>query len=125
MAISSEVQTALGQINEATGQVNQLVGDVSNSSDEQRNGIEQVTRAINELDTLTQSNSANSEQTASASENLKEQAITLLHVVRQLGQMAGVRIKEDGMLDHDRDSLEEVESPQMAELESPEKNLLN
>lgn len=54
-----------------------LVQEISSSCNEQASGAKQIRQAIFELDKVTQSNSASSEQSASASEELSAQAVML------------------------------------------------
>lgn len=58
-----------------------LVVDIANASIEQSRSIEQVTRAITQMDDVTQQNSALVEEAAAAAESLEEQAAELEKVV--------------------------------------------
>jgi methyl-accepting chemotaxis protein len=55
----------------------ELVREISAASREQSSGIEQVSKAVMELDRVIQANAASSEETASASRSLAEEAVTL------------------------------------------------
>jgi methyl-accepting chemotaxis protein len=55
-------------------QVDQMVAEIANASVEQNQGIEQVNRAVTEMDKVTQSNAANAEESSSASVELQRQA---------------------------------------------------
>ncbi len=59
----------------------ELVLDISAASHEQSIGTEQINRAIQELDGVTQQNSTIAEQTASAAEELVNQAQQLQHAI--------------------------------------------
>ena len=74
-----------------TEEVNQLVGSIQTASKEQALGIEQVTMAITQLDQVTQSNAANSEESAAASEELNGQADSLRELVFQLAEHFNVK----------------------------------
>ncbi|MDX2470682.1 MAG: methyl-accepting chemotaxis protein, partial [SAR324 cluster bacterium] len=74
-----------------TEEVNQLVGSIQTASKEQALGIEQVTMAIAQLDEVTQSNAANSEESAAASEELNGQADSLRELVFQLAAHFNVK----------------------------------
>jgi len=65
----------------AVKQVSQLVNDISAASIEQRNGIAEVGKAISHMDQVTQQNAALVEESAAASESLKEQASSLVKTV--------------------------------------------
>jgi methyl-accepting chemotaxis protein len=87
--ISTKVQNGLSEIVAQIKQVDQLVADVSTASREQCQGIEQVNIAVNQMDKVTQSNAANAEESASASEELNAQAETLRDAVGELNLLVG------------------------------------
>lgn len=55
-----------------------LIAEIAAASDEQRMGMEQINKAVMELDSMTQQNAALVEETASASEQMANQAQELL-----------------------------------------------
>jgi methyl-accepting chemotaxis protein len=55
----------------------QLVQEISASSDEQATGVKEIQKAMSQLDAVTQSNSAMSEELAATAENLVEQSMVL------------------------------------------------
>jgi methyl-accepting chemotaxis protein len=63
--------------------VSDIVGEIANASNEQRSGIDQVNRAIAEMDTVTQQNAALVEQSAAAAESMQAQASGLATAVGQ------------------------------------------
>jgi methyl-accepting chemotaxis protein len=80
------VQQAGATIDEIVGnvdKVSKLLATISSGAREQAAGIGQTTKAVQELDTMTQQNAALVEQTAAAASSLKEQANHLAeHVCR-------------------------------------------
>jgi methyl-accepting chemotaxis protein len=62
-------------------QVSGMVGAITTASDEQRQGIEEVNRAISQMDQVTQQNAALVEQAADAVGTLQDQAAHLNHAV--------------------------------------------
>ena len=58
-----------------------VVGEITAAASEQSAGINQVNQAITNLDQMTQQNAALVEESAAASENLKEQTRNLTHIV--------------------------------------------
>ena len=64
--------------------IHELVVAGSTAADEHAQGIVQVNQAIAQLDSVTQSNAAIAEETASAGEELSAQARELDHVTRAL-----------------------------------------
>ncbi len=89
--VSGEVEEVLQEISTGVQKVTQLIGEVSAASSEQSQGIEQVNTALSQMDQLTQSNAANSEESASASEELSAQARTLNKAVEVLVGIVGDR----------------------------------
>ncbi|WP_034298308.1 methyl-accepting chemotaxis protein [Herbaspirillum sp. RV1423] len=61
--------------------VTDIVGEISSASQEQSDGIEQINRAITQMDETTQQNAALVEQAAAAAQSLQDQADTLTQVV--------------------------------------------
>jgi methyl-accepting chemotaxis protein len=61
-----------------------LVAGITAQSQEQAQGIEQVNRAVAEMDKVVQRNSATAEESASASEQMSSQAISMKEFVHQL-----------------------------------------
>ncbi len=85
VSVSGEVENILRQIAEGVAQVTQLISEVSTASEEQSRGIDQINTAVAQMDKVTQSNAANAEESASASEELSAQA-------RELNEMINVLI---------------------------------
>ncbi|HWG96217.1 MAG TPA: methyl-accepting chemotaxis protein, partial [Nitrospira sp.] len=61
--------------------VTDIIAEISAASQEQASGIDQVNKAITQMDEGTQQNAALVEETASASQSMKEQANELLHKI--------------------------------------------
>ncbi len=89
-----------GQITEATREgfkenveiamkVGNLVDEIAAASSEQAQGIEQINKAIHEMDKVVQQNAANAEESASASEELNSQAFAMRDIVGELVQVVG------------------------------------
>jgi methyl-accepting chemotaxis protein len=71
-------------VGDSAVKVSTLVGDISTASNEQAIGVEQINRAITELDGVVQKNAANSEESAAASEELSAQAAQMKEAVAEL-----------------------------------------
>ncbi|MFH1139252.1 MAG: methyl-accepting chemotaxis protein [Pseudomonadota bacterium] len=69
--------------------VAELVGEIAAASAEQAQGIDQVNQAMSQMDSVTQKNAANAEETASASEELNAQAESMRDIVAELEAMVG------------------------------------
>ncbi|AVO43064.1 chemotaxis protein [Simplicispira suum] len=70
--------------------VSSIIGEISASAAEERDNIEQIGQAVRHLDQMTQQNAALVEQSAAASQSLREQAANLTRAVSQfkLGEAA-------------------------------------
>lgn len=84
------------QVAGSAGRVADLVGEISAASSEQAQGIEQINRAVTEMDKVTQQNAANAEESAAASEQLNAQAETMKDMVGGLVAMVGADSRRDG-----------------------------
>ncbi len=58
-----------------------LVSEITSASQEQAQGIEQVNKAVGEMDAVVQQNAANAEQSAAASETMSTQAVQMQALV--------------------------------------------
>jgi methyl-accepting chemotaxis protein len=83
-AVSAEVGDVLEQIVSKVQKGAQLISEVALASDEQAKAITQINIAVTEMDKVTQSNAANAEQSASASEQLSAQASEMSEMVDTL-----------------------------------------
>jgi methyl-accepting chemotaxis protein len=80
---------AFGEVSARAAKVADLVGEIAAASAEQAQGIDQVNRALNEMDKVTQRNASSAEESASASEELAAQAETMQGCVTQLIHLVG------------------------------------
>ena len=71
------VRDSLAHILVKAREVDSVVGQITEASKEQNTGLEQINSAINLMNQVTQANAANSEETASASEELTTQSMEL------------------------------------------------
>jgi methyl-accepting chemotaxis protein/methyl-accepting chemotaxis protein-1 (serine sensor receptor) len=84
-----QVAKVIRAITESSTKVKTLVDEVNMGSQEQARGIDQISKAIAQMDQVTQGTAASAEQSASASEELSAQAQALNHIVAQLGALVG------------------------------------
>jgi methyl-accepting chemotaxis protein len=82
--ISEEAGKALAETVERSRKVADLLGEIAAASQEQSKGIQEISAAMTQLDKVTQSNTANAEESASASEEMAGQAESLKNLVSQL-----------------------------------------
>jgi len=71
----------LTKIVEAVNRVSEIVGDIAAASEEQASGIEQVNRAVADMDNNVQQNAALVEQAAASSEAMSEQSRVLTDLI--------------------------------------------
>ncbi|MEO7143733.1 MAG: methyl-accepting chemotaxis protein [Bryobacteraceae bacterium] len=84
-----EVSQAFRSITGSAGRVKMLVDEVNLGSQEQARGMEQIARAISQMDEVTQRTAANAEESASASEQMAAQAQALNDIVCELESLVG------------------------------------
>jgi methyl-accepting chemotaxis protein len=75
---------AFTEVATSASKVGELVGEIAAASNEQAQGIEQVNRAVAEMDKVTQQNAANAEESAGASEEMRGQAEQMKDVIAEL-----------------------------------------
>jgi methyl-accepting chemotaxis protein len=73
----AQVRETIGQVQQAISKVSQIIGEIAVASDEQSRGIEQVNRAVAQMDEVTQHNAALVEQAVASAQSLDEQAALL------------------------------------------------
>ncbi len=101
MSGSSLVTTtneAFQEVAESAGKVAVLVSEIAEASSHQAQGIEQINRAMVEMDRVTQQNAANAEESAGASQEMKTQADQINVMVDELIAVVG-RKQSDGQMD--------------------------
>ena len=77
--------TALKEIVNSVKKVADLNSEISAASQEQANGIEQISKAMNHLDQAIQTNASSSEEVASSAEEMSSQSECLKTLVGELG----------------------------------------
>jgi methyl-accepting chemotaxis protein len=110
--IKALIQDSLRKVDrgsELVKRVTSLVGEIALSSSEQSAGIEQVNSAMNQMDQVTQSNSAQTEELSATAEALSEQAAHLMAVISTFTLIRGDEDRRD----------RHASQPQAANLESP------
>jgi methyl-accepting chemotaxis protein len=90
-----QVTEVIHAITSSAAKVKMLVDEVNLGSQEQARGIEQISKAIAQMDQVTQATAANAEESASASEEMSAQAEALGHVVTQLRALVGAGTSEE------------------------------
>ncbi|HSW51570.1 MAG TPA: methyl-accepting chemotaxis protein [Bryobacteraceae bacterium] len=91
-----QVASAISAITAEQTKVKTLVDEVNLGSQEQARGIEQIGKAIGQMEQVTQKTAANAEESAAAAEELTAQSQTLRDIVEQLTAMVGGGEAQDG-----------------------------
>ena len=92
--ISDKVAASLKEIVGKARQVDSIVAEIAHASSEQNTGIGQVVHAVTQMDKVTQTTAATAEESASASEELNAQAVSLDSIVGQLDRLiTGTTVK--------------------------------
>lgn len=82
--VSREVSASIATIQQQIADLERLATEMATATAEQTNGIGQINHAVAEMDKATQANAAIAEESASASEELYAQAMTLQQCVTNL-----------------------------------------
>ena len=85
--IADATGTSLKNILVSVKKVTDINNEIASASAEQANGIQQISKAMNELDTTTQQNASASEEVAASAEEMSSQSAMLKEQVRDLGQI--------------------------------------
>ncbi len=111
IAKSNEGGTKLGQVSQviraitdSATKVKTLVDEVNLGSQEQARGIEQISRAITQMDHVTQNTAASAEESASASEEMSAQAEALHQAVKTLRTLVGGQNSQDLLVERPRNA---------------------
>jgi methyl-accepting chemotaxis protein len=89
VSISAKVATSLQQIVEHARKVDELIAEIATASKEQTQGLNQIVTAVSQMDKVTQSLAAGSEETAASAEEMHGQATALESAVAQLDVLVG------------------------------------
>jgi len=79
--VSTKVRAALEQTEKNAEKVAALIVEIAAASTEQAQGIGQIKDAVSQMDIITQSNAANAEESASASNEMKNVVNELVHLI--------------------------------------------
>jgi methyl-accepting chemotaxis protein-1 (serine sensor receptor) len=92
-SLVDEAGRTMNEIIGAVQRVTDIMGEIAAASEEQSSGIEQVARAVTQMDEVTQQNAALVEEAAAAAQSLEDQAGKLRQAVSvfQVDEVVGVR----------------------------------
>ncbi|MGC4056257.1 MAG: methyl-accepting chemotaxis protein [Paludibaculum sp.] len=89
-----DVASAIHAITAESLSVRTLIDEVNQGSSEQSRGVQQISKAISQMERVTQMTAASAEEGASASEELTAQSAALHEIWIELSQLVGVRSSE-------------------------------
>ena len=78
---------SLGEIMTQARKVNEIMDEIAAASQEQSQGIEQINKAVNQMEQVTQSSASSAEESAAASEELSAQAEGMKEVIDELTRL--------------------------------------
>lgn len=84
VTIAKAVKDSVESIAEQATKVSDLLDEISVATNEQAQGVEQINKAVSQMEMALQSNAATADQSASASRSLQEQAINVRDIVDSL-----------------------------------------
>lgn len=89
VAICNEVMTRLDEIENRGKPLHDASASIANAAEQQRASIENITGAVNEMNSVTQGIAAHAEQSAASSVELSGQAEALLSAIADLSRLVG------------------------------------
>ena len=90
VALNAEVLGRLGEIDNDVRRVSEVVAEIAVAGEQQNDGVRQISTAVAQLNGVTQQVAANAEESASASEELAGQSLTLTSMVQSF-QISGAQ----------------------------------
>ena len=88
---AAAVSTVIASITDSTSRVKTLIDEISVASQQQSDGLQQITQALTQMERVTQSTAASAEESAAASEELSANAAAARLAVQDLLALAGTR----------------------------------
>lgn len=82
--IAKNVYESLMEIDDQTKRVSELLDEISIASNEQTQGIEQINKAIFQMEAVVQANASTANESASASQELSAQTLSMKDIVHRL-----------------------------------------
>ncbi|HBE78553.1 MAG TPA: hypothetical protein DDW65_12380 [Firmicutes bacterium] len=96
VGVAEKVREALAEITTQAKKVSELMGEISAASHEQAQGVEQVNRAMNQIENVTQQNASNAEESATAASELNTQADNMRKIVNELTKLVNGKENKKG-----------------------------
>ncbi len=90
--MAAESNQSFAEAAQNSMKIQTLVAEIAAASNEQAKGIEQINQAVVEVEKVTQTNAANSEQSAAVSQEMRQQAERIREAVNNLKHSFGVSL---------------------------------
>jgi len=97
MSLVAKTLEEFYKMGEEGKKTNMLIKEIDSAMQEQAQGIEQINRAIGEMDKITQKAAANAEETASAAEELSAQSAQMESLVADIFTITGMSGNDSGL----------------------------
>jgi methyl-accepting chemotaxis protein len=94
--VAADVAAALSAINSDVGEVTDLIDRIARASEEQARGVEQVNKAVLEMEHVTQENAAGADQCATAAAQMTAQSQAVKQMVDGLVHLVGRQSQQSG-----------------------------
>ncbi len=117
----ARTSTSFADVVQRTGKVGGLVGEITAASQEQAQGIDQISKAVAEMDKVVQQNAANAEESAAAAEQMNAQSEEMRIFVNDLFSLVSGNGSQNG---HDPIPRKEGQSSTSQPLKNKVRNAL-
>ncbi len=92
--ITTETNKAFEEILEKVKKAGDITGEIAMASKEQAAGVGQISEAMEQVDSVTQTMASNSEESAAASEEMNAQATQMKVTIAKVAEMFGLKVDE-------------------------------
>ena len=96
MAIARDIEDRFDKLTSSTVKVSQMIDDIDGATNEQAQGMSQLSSSVSQIDKIANDNAINATEAATASDDLSHRAESLLSAVDDLGQIIGRRANGRG-----------------------------
>jgi methyl-accepting chemotaxis protein len=113
--IAEKVAKFLENIHGQSEKINEIVKEISTASQEQTQGVIQISKAVSQMEQVTQSIASNAEESAAASEELNAQAENMKQIVGDLNYFVYAThhrrnpLKKEDKIYHSKEKSKEIE----------------
>lgn len=97
VGLNAEVLAALADIDRQVNKLGEMMEEVSAASAQQTDGVDHISRAVNDISQITQEAAANSEESAAASEEMSAQAAQLQGLVGEFTLASSAKVQRSAI----------------------------